>query len=56
MAIHIKPNHTGEVFSKLIKEVGHVYDWLAGSGMSERDKQQRELAEAEGELSSLRFK
>ncbi len=53
MAIHIKPIHTGEVFSKLIKEVGHVHDWLVGPAMSERDKLERELAENEGFMGGL---
>ena len=53
MAIHIKPIHTGEVFSKLIKEVGHVHDWLAGPAMSEHDRLEREIAESDGLLRAL---
>ena len=48
-----KPIHTGEVFSKLIKEVGHVHDLLAGSPMSEHDRLEREIAESVGYLSGL---
>ena len=48
-----KLNHTNEVFSKLIKEVGQVHDWLAGPAMSERDKLERELAENEGFMGGL---
>ena len=51
MTIHLhKPNHTGELFSKLIKEAGHVHDWLAGPAMSEHDRQEREIAESDGWL------
>ena len=53
MAVHIKPVHTSELFSKLIKEVGQVHDWLVGSGMSERDKLVRELSENAGFMSGL---
>ena len=53
MAIHIKPVHTNELFSKLIKEVGHVHDWLVGPARSERDKLERELAENEGFMGGL---
>ena len=46
MSIHFhKPNHTLELFSKLVKEVSHAHDWLAGPPMSEQDKMQRELFE-----------
>ena len=48
MSIHFhKPNHTNELFSKLIKEVGHVHDWLVGPAMSEHDRLEREIAESE---------
>ena len=54
MSIHFhKPKHTNELFSKLIKEVGHVHDWLVGPAMSERDKLGRELAENEGFMGGL---
>ena len=47
MSIHFhKPNHTNELFSKLIKEVGHVHDWLVGPAMSEHDRLEREIAES----------
>ena len=39
-------NHTNELFSKLIKEVGHVHDLLAGPAMSEQDRLVREIAES----------
>ena len=54
MTINIhKPNHTNELFSKLIKEVGHVHDWLAGPAMSEHDRLEREVAESVGFLSGI---
>ena len=54
MTIHIhKPTHTNELFSKLIKEVGHVHDWLVGSAMSEHDRLEREVAESAGFLSGI---
>ena len=54
MTIQIhKPNHTGELFSKLIKEVGHVHDLLAGPAMSEQDRLVREIAESNGYLSAF---
>ncbi len=54
MSIHFhKPNHTNELFSKLIKEVGHVHDLLAGPAMSEHDRLEREIAESNGLLSGL---
>ncbi len=49
-----KPNHTNELFSKLIKEVCQVHDWLAGPAMSEHDRLEREIAESEGLLSAVR--
>ncbi len=49
-----KPNHTNELFSKLIKEVGHVHDWLAGPAMSEHDRVIREIAENEGWVRAFR--
>ncbi len=49
-----KPNHTNELFSKLIKEVGQVHDWLAGPAMSQHDRLEREIAESEGLLSAVR--
>ena len=49
MYIHFhKPSYPNEWFSKLIKEVGHVHDWLAGPAMSEHDRVEREIAENEG--------
>ncbi len=47
-----KPNHTNELFSKLIKEVGQVHDWLVGPAMSAHDRLEREIAESAGFLSS----
>ena len=43
-----RPQHTGELFSKLIKEVLQVHDWLTGPAMSEHDRLEREIAECEG--------
>ncbi len=49
MTMHFhRPNHTGELISKLLKEVVHVHDWLAGPAMSEHDKLEREIAEIDG--------
>ena len=49
MFIHFhKPAHSGEVFSKLIKEVVHVHDWLSGPALSEHDRLDREIAECAG--------
>ncbi len=48
-----KPNHTNELFSKLIKEVGQVHDWLAGPAMSEHDRLEREIAESNGLLRAV---
>ncbi len=49
-----KPNHTNELFSTLIKEVGQVHDWRAGPAMSEHDRLEREIAESQGLLSAVR--
>ncbi len=54
MSIHFHKPHTNELFSKLIKEVGQVHDWLAGPAMSEHDRLEREIAESEGFLSAVR--
>ncbi len=54
MSIHFYKPHTNELFSKLIKEVGQVHDWLAGPAMSEHDRLEREIAESEGLLSAVR--
>ena len=43
-----RPNHTGELLTKLMKEVVQVHDWLTGPAMSEQDRVERELAESEG--------
>ena len=43
-----KAAHTGELFSKLVREVSHVHDWLAGPAMSEHARLEREIAESEG--------
>ncbi len=48
-----KPNPTNELFSKLIKEVGQVHDWLAGPAMSEHDRLEREIAESNGLLRAV---
>ncbi len=49
MTMHFhRPNHTGELISKLLKEVVHVHDWLAGPAMSEHDRLEREIAEIDG--------
>ena len=54
MSIHFHKPHTNELFSKLIKEVGHVHDWLAGPAMSEHDRIEREIAENEGWVRAFR--
>ena len=49
MFIHFdKPVHTGELFAKLVREVAHVHDRLAGPAMSERDRLERDIAESQG--------
>ena len=49
MLIHLhKATHTGELISKLVREVSHIHDWLAGQAMSEHDRLEREIAESEG--------
>ena len=49
MTSHLhRPDHTSELFSKLIKEVLHIHDWLTGPAMSEHDRLEREIAESEG--------
>ncbi len=53
MSIHFYKPHTNELFSKLIKEVGQVHDWLAGPAMSQHDRLEREIAESNGLLSGL---
>ena len=53
MSIHFHKPHTNELFSKLIKEAGHVHDWLAGPAMSEHDRLEREIAESVGYLSGF---
>ncbi len=54
MSIHFHKPHTNELFSKLIKEVSHVHDWLAGPAMSEHDRIEREIAENEGWVRAFR--
>ncbi len=53
MSVHFHKPQTNEVFSKLIKEVGHVHDWLAGPSMSEHDRLEREIAESNGLLRAV---
>lgn len=53
MPIQFHKPHTNELFSKLIKEVGQVNDWLAGPAMSEHDRLEREIAESDGYLRAL---
>ena len=49
MLIHLhRAAHTGELFAKLVREVSHVHDWLAGPAMSERKIMDREIAESDG--------
>ena len=49
MVIHFdKPVHTGELFTKLVREVVHVHDWLVGPAMSEHDRLERDIAESQG--------
>ena len=49
MTMHFhRPRYTSELVSKLLKEVVHVHDLLAGPAMSEHDKLEREIAESEG--------
>ena len=54
MSIQFHKPHTNELFSKVIKEVGQVHDWLAGPAMSQHDRLEREIAESEGLLSAVR--
>ncbi len=53
MSIQFHKPHTNELFSKVIKEVGQVHDWLAGPAMSEHDRLEREIAESDGYLKAL---
>ncbi len=53
MSIQFHKPHTNELFSKVIKEVGQVHDWLAGPAMSEHDRLERTIAESAGFLSSI---
>lgn len=49
MFIHLhKAAQTGELFSKLVREVSNVHDWLVGPAMSEQAKLERDIAESEG--------
>ncbi len=48
-----KAAHTGELFSKLFREVSHVHDWLVGSAMSQHDRLERDIAESDGFRRSL---
>ena len=49
MFIHLhKAAQTGELFSKLVREVSYVHDWLVGPAMSEQAKLERDIAESEG--------
>lgn len=43
-----RPEHTSELFSKLMKEVLQVHDWLSGPAMSDQDRLERKIAESEG--------
>ena len=43
-----KAAHTGELISKLVREVSQLHDWLAGPAMSEHDRLGREILESEG--------
>ena len=43
--IHHEDDHHG-VLSRIIKDIAHAYDWLAGPPMSELDRTKREIAEA----------
>ena len=54
MFIHLhKPAHTGELFSKLVREVSHAHDWLVGPAMSQHDRLERDIAESDGLRRSL---
>ena len=56
MTIHFhRPSHTNELFSLLIKGVGHVHDWLAGPAMSEHDRVEGEIAKSKGLLRRCRI-
>ena len=49
MFIHFdKPVHTGGLFAKLVREVAHVHDRLAGPALSEHDRLERDIAESQG--------
>ena len=49
MTMHFhRPDHTSELFAKLLKEVVHVHDWLPSPAMSERDSLERVMAESAG--------
>lgn len=44
-SVHWDHRHDG-LFSRMARELGAAYDWLAGPAMSEQARLRRELAEA----------
>ena len=42
--IHREDEHHG-VFSRIVKDIAHAHDWLAGPAMTEHDRIVREIAE-----------
>lgn len=38
--------HTDSLITKIMKDVAHAYDWLAGPAMTERDRIRRDVAES----------
>lgn len=45
--IHVHfDHHHGGLFSRIARDLGAAYDWLAGPAMSEQERLDRELAEA----------
>ena len=42
--VHLDHNHEG-LFSRIARDLGAAYEWLAGPSMSEQERANRELAE-----------
>ena len=42
--VHFDHNHD-RLFSRISRDLGAAYDWLAGPGMSGQERMSRELAE-----------
>ena len=43
--LHTDHNHDG-LLVRIARDLGAAHDWLAGPGMSEQERMQRELAQA----------